>query len=329
MVEVAISLEGRAEVLLEDAGGDDLLALLALWACLSVVLAEVWVVGGDEADDALLSLVAHVDAHKHGLGRDVSAEVHSPEVTSEFGIDLSYDVQVDAVVVSVDGLARHELRDDGVVIVDLVLHGGVEELLALGVRNDDKEELDGGLGGVHRFGGRASLLLASTALSVVDLHVVLEVGVDRILEVIDARLVVQRDDVSIVNEDVEPVGLREGVELVLEVLAVFDVLLQAENCPLLEVYWLANDLPQNAGVVQGLGLHRVHVRGLLLLLLGGAHHGHVLHLLLAGDLLGGRWGGQALDGERLGLERLRSGVHHDAGALEDLGFDLVWLKVDL
>jgi len=61
------------------------------------------------------------------------SEVHSPEVTAELGIDLADDVQIDTVVVSVDGLACDELGDDGVVRVDLVFNGRVEVLLTKGV----------------------------------------------------------------------------------------------------------------------------------------------------------------------------------------------------
>jgi len=87
-VVVPIGLQSRAEVVLEHVGLDDLLALLALGAGLSVVLAEVLVISGDEANDALLSLMADVDADKHGLRGNLSSEVHSPEIAAELGIDL-------------------------------------------------------------------------------------------------------------------------------------------------------------------------------------------------------------------------------------------------
>jgi hypothetical protein len=77
--------------------------------------------------------VANIDTYKHGLGGNFRSEVHSPEITAEFGIDLTDDVQIDTIVVSVDGLAGHELGDDWVVRVDLVFNGCVEVLLAKGV----------------------------------------------------------------------------------------------------------------------------------------------------------------------------------------------------
>ena len=40
----------------------------------------------------------------------------------------------------------------------------------------------------------------------------------------------------------------------MEVLSVLDIFLEAENGPLLEVYWLANDLSENAGIIEDLAL---------------------------------------------------------------------------
>ena len=62
-VKLTVSLEGAREVVLQYVRGDDLLSLLGLGTGLGVVLAEVGVVGGDEADDGLLALVADVDSH--------------------------------------------------------------------------------------------------------------------------------------------------------------------------------------------------------------------------------------------------------------------------
>jgi hypothetical protein len=62
-----------------------------------------------ETNDALLALVANIDTHKHGLVGNFLAEVHSPEITTEFGVDLSHDVEIDTIVVTVDGLRCDEL----------------------------------------------------------------------------------------------------------------------------------------------------------------------------------------------------------------------------
>jgi len=80
-----------------------------LGAGLSVVLAEVLVISGDEADDALLALVADIDTHKHCLRGDLSSEAHAPEITAKLSVDLSHNVEVDAIVVTIDGLAGDEL----------------------------------------------------------------------------------------------------------------------------------------------------------------------------------------------------------------------------
>jgi hypothetical protein len=53
--------------------------------------------------------VANVNTYKHSFAGDLCAEVHSPEITAEFGIDLSHNVQIDAIIVAVDSLCRNEL----------------------------------------------------------------------------------------------------------------------------------------------------------------------------------------------------------------------------
>lgn len=110
---------------------------MALRTGLGVVLAEVGVVGGNETNDGLLALVADINTYEHCLRGDFLVEVHSPQITTKLHVDLTDDVHVDPVVVSVDRLVGHELRDNGVVGVDLVLDGLVEELLPSGVRDND------------------------------------------------------------------------------------------------------------------------------------------------------------------------------------------------
>ena len=153
---------------------------MALRVSLSIVLAHVRVVGGDEANDALLALVAHVDTDQHGLVGDLLAEVHAPEITSEFGVDLPDNIEIDTVIISVDGLAGNELRDNGVVRVNFIFNGGVESLLSQGVRDDDKEELNDWL--LRLLLRRDWALLSASGL---DLDVIPEVGVNSVLEVLD------------------------------------------------------------------------------------------------------------------------------------------------
>ena len=69
-----------------------------------VVLAHVLVVSRAEADDRLLSLVAHINADQHRLLGDLRTEVESPQVAAKLGVDLAQDVNVDAIVVLLDSL---------------------------------------------------------------------------------------------------------------------------------------------------------------------------------------------------------------------------------
>ena len=109
LIEVSICLQGATEVLLKNIGGNNFLALLSLRACLCVVLAHVLIIGSNETNDGLFSLVANVNTYKHSFAGDLCAEVHSPEITAELGIDLSHNVQIDAIIVAVDSLCRNEL----------------------------------------------------------------------------------------------------------------------------------------------------------------------------------------------------------------------------
>jgi uncharacterized protein (DUF486 family) len=134
-------------------------------------------------------------------------------------------------------------------MVNFIFNGGVELLLSHSVRNNDKEEL-------HNWLVRISLLLLCLCFRsfawYLDLHVVPEVGIDSILEVFNSGSIVERNDITVVNEDIEAILLRERVELVLKVFTIFDVLFQAEDSPFLEVHWLAHNLSKNVGVIEAL-----------------------------------------------------------------------------
>lgn len=81
-IEVSVSLETLVIVVCKDLVGDDFLPLSLLGCCLSIVFAQVLIVGGAETNDALLSFVAHINAYKHRLFRDLWSELHPPEVSS-------------------------------------------------------------------------------------------------------------------------------------------------------------------------------------------------------------------------------------------------------
>jgi hypothetical protein len=182
-VEVLIGGKGASEVLLKDVRGNDFLTLLVLRTGLGIVLAKERIISGDETNDTLLALVANVDADKHGLGRNFLSEAHSPEITSKLGVNLTDNVEVNAVVVFVDGLACDELGNDRVVRVNLVLDSSIEVLLSQGVRDNDEEELDDGLAWVLFSTNSNNALLSHAALRLANVHVVAEVGIDGILEV--------------------------------------------------------------------------------------------------------------------------------------------------
>ena len=105
VVVVSECLEGTFEILLQDARRNNLLALLTLWTRLGVVLAHVFVVSRTETNDTLLALVAYIDSYKHCLLGNLRAKVKSPEISSELGVDLSQNVDIDSVVVFLDSFA--------------------------------------------------------------------------------------------------------------------------------------------------------------------------------------------------------------------------------
>jgi len=108
-VKISVSLKSATEVILKNIGGNNFLTLLSLRAGLSVVFAHVGIVCSDETNDALLALVTNIDTYKHCLVGNLLAEVHSPEISSQFGIDLSHNVEIDAIVVTINSLSSDEL----------------------------------------------------------------------------------------------------------------------------------------------------------------------------------------------------------------------------
>ena len=162
---------------------------------LGVVLAHVRVVGGAEADRALLALVAHVNAHQHRLVRDFFPELHPPEVAAELGVHLPDDVQENTVVVPLNRPVRHELGNHRAVAVDFVFQKGVEVLVVRMVgHNDQKDEL-----GV--FYGPVGITYGGEHLFVVVILNALRKGVQKMLLVV-GRLVGHGADVGVRNFNV-------------------------------------------------------------------------------------------------------------------------------
>jgi len=139
-VEVAIGSERALEIVREHAARDDFLAFLRLGGGLGVVLAHEWVISRAETNCRLLALVANVDTHKHGLVGDFWSELHAPEITTEFGVHLTDDVQEDAIIVLLNGAIGNKLRDNWRVAVDLILQERVEVLVIRLVGHDNQED---------------------------------------------------------------------------------------------------------------------------------------------------------------------------------------------
>ena len=74
--------------------------------------------------------MADVNTNKHCLLRDLFSEAHSPKISSQFRINLTEDVHVDTIISSLNVFGSNKLRDDGVIIVDLILKGVVELVLS-------------------------------------------------------------------------------------------------------------------------------------------------------------------------------------------------------
>lgn len=82
---------------------------------MSVVLAKEGIVGRDEANNGLLALMANIDTYKHSFLGYLFAEAHTPQIATELRIDLPHYVHIDAVVVFLNNLTCHKLRDHWVV----------------------------------------------------------------------------------------------------------------------------------------------------------------------------------------------------------------------
>jgi hypothetical protein len=141
-VEVSVALEGLREIILEDVSFNEFLTFFGLRGWAGIILAHVGVIGSNETDQTLFAFMADVNSNQHGFLWDFSSEVHSPEVTTEFGIDLSEDVHVDSIVVFVDNLGLNKLGDNWRVCVDGVLNLFVEVISSCCEGDDDQEKVE-------------------------------------------------------------------------------------------------------------------------------------------------------------------------------------------
>jgi len=104
---------------------------------LSVVFTHVLIISSAEADDTLFTFMANIYSDKHCLFRDFISETESPKISSKLGIDLSKNVNIDPIIVFLDGLAGNELGNNWTVSVNLVLQSCIKMLLLDGIWHDD------------------------------------------------------------------------------------------------------------------------------------------------------------------------------------------------
>lgn len=238
---VSECLEGALEILLEYTWADDFLTFLSLWASLSVVLTHVLIICCTESNDTLLSFVAHIDTYKHGLLRYLRPKVETPQVSSKLSIDLSQDVDIDSIVVLLDGLARDELWNNWTVCVDLVFQSCVEVLLLDRVWHDDQEEVQ--VLGLFGFSKLSTIcIFAADVLEIV--------VIDGFLKVLNSWLVAKFDNISIVDINVESSLVGELIESIVKILTVRNIFLETEDGPLSEGNRLVHDCTQDLCVVQ-------------------------------------------------------------------------------
>lgn len=84
--------------------------------------------------------MANVNSYKHGLIRNFVTKLHTPKVTSKFGVHLSDDIQENTIIVSLDCSVSYKLRNDRAVTVDLIFQKRVKVLMVSMVRHDDQKD---------------------------------------------------------------------------------------------------------------------------------------------------------------------------------------------
>ena len=75
------------------------------------------------------------------------------------------------------------------------------------------------------------------------------VVIDSVFECLNTGLVAELNNISVIDVNVEASLLRELVESVVEVFSVSNILLEAEDSPLSEMYWLLHDRTEDLGVI--------------------------------------------------------------------------------
>jgi hypothetical protein len=76
------------------------------------------------------------------------------------------------------------------------------------------------------------------------------VVIDGVFKGFNTGFVAELNNISVIDVNVEASLLRELVESVVEVFSVSNILLEAEDSPLSEMYWLLHDRTEDLGVIQ-------------------------------------------------------------------------------
>lgn len=121
--------ECTLEILLEYSRANNFLTLLSLWTSLSIVLAHILIIGSTKTDYTLFSFMAYIDTNEHRLLRNLRSKVKSPQISSEFCVNLPQNVDVDSIIVFLNGFTRNKLGDNWAISVNLVFKSGVQMFL--------------------------------------------------------------------------------------------------------------------------------------------------------------------------------------------------------
>jgi len=199
------------------------LSLLGLRSGLSVILTEVRIVGGTEADGTLFSLMAHIDTHKHGSLGNLRAEAHAPQISTDLGVHLTDDIHENTVIVFSDGSVGNELGNDRGLTVDFILKERIE-ILMVGVvgHNDQEDETGFGTGGDVRLDARV----------VIELDTLGE-GLEELVFILGCP-VLDEADVCVLYENIQSFLDGHIVELLVDVARVLFIALETENSEVLE-----------------------------------------------------------------------------------------------
>ena len=140
-IMITEGLESTLEVSLKNTRADDFLSFLTLRASLCVIFTHMLIIGSTESNDTLLSFMTYVNTHKHSLPWNLRPKVEPPQITAKLGINLSQDIDIDPIIVFLNGFTRYELRDNWAVSVYFVFESSVKMLLFYRIRHDDEEEV--------------------------------------------------------------------------------------------------------------------------------------------------------------------------------------------